>query len=61
MGNTIREARKKAGYTQEEIAKTLGVTQAAVNQWESGATRPRLEHIKKLSDILKIPVTELIQ
>lgn len=36
----IREARKRAGLTQDELARRLGTTQSAVARWEAGATEP---------------------
>ena len=36
---TLAGARISAGYTQEELAKKLGVTRESVNKWESGKTR----------------------
>lgn len=37
----ITEIREKAGLSQSEIARAIGVSQAALSRWESGARRPR--------------------
>lgn len=34
----IRAARKKIGYSQAEVARTLGCSQAAISKLESGAS-----------------------
>lgn len=36
IGEQIREYRKNAGLTQEQVANYLGVTAPAVNKWERG-------------------------
>jgi transcriptional regulator with XRE-family HTH domain len=44
----VREARKRAGLTQAELAARAGTTQSAIARLESGATTPTLETISKL-------------
>ena len=44
----VREARKRAGLTQAELAARAGTTQSAVARIESGAVSPSLEHLSKL-------------
>jgi transcriptional regulator with XRE-family HTH domain len=44
----VREARKRAGMTQSELAARAGTTQSAVARVESGAVSPSLEHLTKL-------------
>ena len=39
VGERIRDLRKKAGLTQEQLAETLGVTAGAVYKWESGVSQ----------------------
>lgn len=44
IGQRIAELRRKAGYTQVDLAKLLNVDQSAVSQWERG----RVEPLKKI-------------
>jgi transcriptional regulator with XRE-family HTH domain len=39
-GELIREARKRAGLTQVELAERLGTTQPQIARWENGKTSP---------------------
>lgn len=41
LATQIREAREAAGLTQQTLAATLGVSQAAVSAWERGIQVPR--------------------
>ncbi|WP_405597600.1 helix-turn-helix domain-containing protein [Streptomyces sp. NBC_01410] len=36
-----RELRAAAGLTQQELADAIGVTRAAISQWEAGTRTPR--------------------
>ena len=45
-------ARKRAGYTQEGLAKELNVSKGAVGNWESGRNEPRPEQLRRLCEIL---------
>ena len=47
-GDILREARLRAGLTQAELAARAGTTQSAIARWESGATRPSLESLRRL-------------
>lgn len=44
----IREARLRAGLTQQELAERTGTTQSAIARWESGQTRPAVETVARL-------------
>lgn len=60
MGNFIREARKKKGLTQKDIATHLNITDRAVSKWERGICAPDLALLEPLADILGVTITELI-
>ena len=39
-GRVIRSWRQRAGFTQEELARALGVTFSTVSRWENGHVAP---------------------
>ena len=44
----VREARKRAGLTQRELAGKAGTTQSAIARLESGRTRPAFDDVLRL-------------
>ncbi|MEV5409011.1 XRE family transcriptional regulator [Thermopolyspora sp. NPDC052614] len=51
----LTQARLLAGLTKKELAERVGVTAAAVGQYETGMTRPRPELIPRLAEALAVP------
>ena len=47
-GQLIREARKRAGLTQAELARRARTTQSVIARLERGATSPSLERVSQL-------------
>ena len=37
----IKKVRMKIGYSQEQLARELGVSFATINRWENGKSEPR--------------------
>ena len=56
---TMRERRLEAGFSQEQLAARLKVSNGAISNWESGAALPRPRHLKRLAQIFNLPVGEL--
>ena len=50
-GNEIRDARERAGLTQEALAALLGVSMRTVGNWERGQTVP-LNRLAKIREVL---------
>ena len=48
-GEMIKEARKKAGLTQKELGKRLGVSASMIAQYENSTRKPKLETLKKIA------------
>jgi transcriptional regulator with XRE-family HTH domain len=47
-GDLIREARRRAGLTQAELASRAGTAQSAIARWESGRTAVSLDDVRRL-------------
>jgi transcriptional regulator with XRE-family HTH domain len=47
-GRMLREARRRAGMSQRELAQAAGVPQATVARVESGAVSPRADTYERL-------------
>lgn len=60
FGNFVCLLREKKGLTQADVAQQLGVTPAAVSKWENGSSKPRVEILFQLADILEVKPEELI-
>lgn len=58
--NGLRELRKNALMTQQELAAALGVDQKRISQWENGEVRPRPANLRRLCDALKVTPRELL-
>lgn len=60
MGNNIRKWRDKRKLSQSALGKHLGVSRAAVSQWESGDHAPATERLIRLAEILQCEVSDLV-
>jgi transcriptional regulator with XRE-family HTH domain len=47
-GDLIKEARRRAGLTQAELAVKAGTTQSAIARWERGAVSPSFDTVRRL-------------
>lgn len=47
-GHLVREARKRAGLSQRELAERAGTTQSAIARLETGRSSPSFELVRKL-------------
>ena len=60
IGEVLREKRKAAGLTQEQLANALGITAPAVNKWERGLSCPDLTLLPVLARLLKTDLNTLL-
>ncbi len=56
----IKKIRESRGMRQYELADRMGVSQASVSAWESGAALPSAANLIKLADILDCTVDALL-
>lgn len=60
IGQRIRDRRKELRHTLQAVADFVGVTHAAVSQWESGDTNIAAENLLKLALVLRTNPFELM-
>ena len=61
MGDRIREARKKCGLTQDQLAESLDVSVEFVGQIERGQKLPGMQVFIKLIEVLNVSADYLLR
>ena len=51
--------RKKAGFTQEQLAEKVGVSRQAIANWEKGENTPDIAKCIALADLYGVSIDEL--
>jgi tellurite methyltransferase len=59
LAKNICRYRKEKGFTQEELARRLGLTFQAVSKWETAQTLPDISLLPKLSQELEISIDKI--
>lgn len=59
--NNFKLARLRAGYTQQELARRLGVSESLIAKWETGRCRPSGERLEELARVLNANPEELVE
>jgi len=59
-GARIRQARTRKGLTRAEVGLLLGVSESAVQQWESGYAQPRPDRLEGLAKWLDVSIEWLL-
>jgi len=61
LADKIMELRKKAGWSQEELAAQLGVSRQSVSKWEGAQSMPDMEKIVQLSRLFDVTTDYLLK
>lgn len=61
ISNYLQLLRKERRFTQEDLAKELGISRQAVSKWETGSTVPDLEVLLKLSKWYQISINDILE
>ncbi|WP_343657913.1 helix-turn-helix transcriptional regulator [Chryseobacterium sp.] len=61
LGTKLTRLRKKKGYTQQEVADLLKISQPAYHKWETDLAKPAIENLLKLSEVYEIDLNELLE
>ena len=60
LGNSLFQARKNSGFSQEDVAEKLGVSRQTVSKWETDETVPDIRQSKRMAVLYHLSLDELI-
>ena len=60
LGQRIREHRRRAGLSQEALARRMDVSRQAVTKWESSQSAPSTENLFRLAELFGTTVDLLL-
>lgn len=60
LGEKLRNARKEAGYSQEQLAEKLSVSRSAVAKWETDNGMPDVGNLKAIASLLNVSIDYLL-
>ncbi len=60
IGNSLCNARKRKGLSQEAVAEKLGVSRQTISKWETGETLPDIRQAKGLAALYGLSLDDLI-
>ena len=61
IGRQIKNRRAESGLTQEDLAQKLNVARTTISNWEIERNYPDLEMIVQISEVLDVPLDELLK
>lgn len=59
VGERIKEARKKAKMTQNELAQKMGIPFQSISQWERDLRKPKYETLARIATALGCNISDL--
>jgi transcriptional regulator with XRE-family HTH domain len=59
-GHVIKKYREMRNYSQKYVASKIGMSQNAYSKIENNITQLTVHHVKELSKILEVPITDLL-
>ena len=60
LSENIKNLRKRAVMTQEQLADKLGVTRQTVSKWKNNMSVPDADILSEMADVFDVSVSELL-
>ncbi len=60
FGDNLKALRKKAGFSQKQVAERVGVTKSVISYYELQERSPSPEVLIKLADIFRVSTDSLL-
>ena len=59
MAISLKAARVNAGFTQNELAKRLGVSKVTYWKWETGKAEPKFSKYQQICDLCGVKAEDI--
>lgn len=60
IGQAMKAARKRAGYTQQKLSDITGVCRLSISLYKLDKTVPKIMNLLSIADVLHISLDELV-
>ncbi|SEN97135.1 DNA-binding transcriptional regulator, XRE-family HTH domain, partial [Peptostreptococcus russellii] len=61
LSSNLKYLRKKAGFSQDFIAKKLGYKSfTTIQKWESGVSEPSISIVNKLCNLYNVTINDIL-
>lgn len=60
IGENIKKYRKRAGFTQKELANKISISENSIRRYELEQRKPSVEIIQKIVDVLNVDFFEIV-
>ncbi len=60
LGENIKAARKKRGYSQDDLTKHVGLTRTSIVNIEKGRQHPPMHVIMNIASLFNVDINELL-
>ena len=61
LGENLRAARKRAGFTQKQLAELIGAKHNSISNWENNQNKPDPDTIEIICGVLNISPNQLLE
>lgn len=61
IGSKLKEARKKANLSQEEVAEKIKTSRSNISKYETNMLEPNLQTLKELCELYRISADYLLE
>lgn len=61
LGEQLKKLRESKGFSQEDVAKKIGVTRQAIYRWENNKSYPDIDNLILLSEMYNVTLDALIK
>ncbi|MBU4642982.1 helix-turn-helix domain-containing protein [Bacillus toyonensis] len=61
LGPQLKKFRESKNFSQEDVARKVGVTRQAVYKWESNKSYPDIDNFILISELYEVTIDELIK